>query len=34
MEEITKANVKNLGDMPLKEMDEMWELIKKQKTIS
>ncbi len=34
MEEIAKANGKNLGNMQLKEMDEMWDLIKKQKTIS
>ncbi len=34
MEEIAKANGKNLVDMSLKEMDEMWNVIKKQKIIS
>ncbi len=34
MEKIAKANGKNLVNMSLKEMDEMWNEIKKQKTIS
>ena len=34
MEEIAKTDGKNLIDMSLKEMDEMWDRIKKQKTIS
>ncbi len=34
MEKIAKADGKNLVDMSLKEMDEMWNEIKKQKTIS
>ena len=34
MEEIAKAQDKNLIDMSLKEMDDMWNWIKKQKTIS
>jgi uncharacterized protein YabN with tetrapyrrole methylase and pyrophosphatase domain len=34
MEEIAKAQGKNLIDMSLKEMDDMWNEIKKQKTIS
>lgn len=34
MEKIAKTNGKNLVDMSLKEMDEMWNEIKKQKTIS
>ncbi len=34
MEEIAKAQGKNLIDMSLKEMDDMWNGIKKQKTIS
>ncbi len=34
MEKIAKANGKNLVEMSLKEMDEMWNEIKKQKTIS
>ena len=34
MEEIAKSNGKNLVDMSLKELDEMWDEIKKQKTIS
>ena len=33
MEEIAKANGKNLVDMSLREMDDMWNEIKKQKTI-
>ncbi|HEV8081910.1 MAG TPA: nucleoside triphosphate pyrophosphohydrolase [Chitinophagaceae bacterium] len=34
MEEIAKAQGKNLIDMSLQEMDDMWNRIKKQKTIS
>ena len=34
MEEIAKAQGKNLIDMSLKEMDDMWNKIKQQKTIS
>ena len=34
MEEIAKTNGKNLVDMSLKEMDDMWNGIKKQKIIS
>lgn len=34
MEEIAKNNGKNLVDMSLEEMDEVWNWIKKQKTIS
>ena len=33
MEEISKAKGKNLVDMSLKEMDDMWNEIKKQKTM-